>query len=620
MPPLTRQQTFQSALSWWSDSNPPGPTINLHAAAKPLMKLMYHQAALGFVKRNRGVALSRETVEIYLSYVLYGDYRLVRTPSNSSDSWTYVSTSTKLVILEELKTRARSEEDARVLIHSDMVDAILQLLRSSSDNMSSQLRGSSAAILKNVASHSKSTSAAVIEPLEALLRQVDDSELNDIGLVSEFMSEIADSQASAFVERTRGVPLMSETVEIYSSYLSWKYVSISTKIAILEELATRAGSEDDALVLIHSNMVDTILQLLQSVSYYMRSQLIWRSGAILRNVASHTKSSSAAVIEPLMALLRQVSDGDMKDVARMFELLMYIADSPVGAEGVMAANALPYLLDGLGSPSSPVRGAACYLTCKLAGHQSTAAAVIDLNPCKQLVAISRQVLDHVPKWFTSPDHWMRRSACRLLEKLARHKSTAAAVMDLELCESDPDDDLALSTLEALASIANWPTGAEAVVAAKALDHLTKILVSRWAYMREDACWLLAALAQHESTAQAVARAVPRERLAALLRDKDEDVRESAGKALQAVDPGFPRADSDALELSTFITESGKKLSAHISDYDPHNPRNLHNYCGPAGNRKSARVMFTILTIILRVAILYKALSALIRSYDEYLIL
>ncbi|KAJ7494045.1 armadillo-type protein [Mycena latifolia] len=356
--------------------------------------------------------------------------------------------------------RARSEEDALVLIHSDMVDAILQLLRSSSDDMRSQQRGPSAAILKNVASHSKSTSAAVIEPLEALLR---DSELNDIGLVSEFMSEIADSQASAFVERTRGVPLMSETVEIYSSYLSWKYVSISTKIAILEELATRAGSEDDALVLIHSNMVDTILQLPQSVSYYMRSQLIWRSGAILRNVASHSKSSSAAVIEPLMALLR---DGDMKDIALMFELLMYIADSPVGAEGVMAANALPYLLDGLGSPSSPIRGAACYLTCKLAGHQSTAAAVIDLNPCKQLVAISSdspvdndeawsalhalvaiatwldgaeavvaaQVLDHVPKWFTSPDHWMRRSACRLLEKLARHKSTAAAVMDLELCE------------------------------------------------------------------------------------------------------------------------------------------------------------------------------------------
>ncbi|KAJ7494023.1 hypothetical protein FB451DRAFT_1551268, partial [Mycena latifolia] len=69
MPFLTRQRTLESVLSWWSDSNPPGPTINLHAAAKPLMKLMYDRQALAFVKRNRGVTLSRETVEIYWSYV-----------------------------------------------------------------------------------------------------------------------------------------------------------------------------------------------------------------------------------------------------------------------------------------------------------------------------------------------------------------------------------------------------------------------------------------------------------------------------------------------------------------------------------------------------------------------
>jgi hypothetical protein len=67
MPPLTRQDTV---LSWWSDSNPllRGPTINLHAVAKPLMRWMYHRQALELLKRNQGSPLLTETLEIYSSY------------------------------------------------------------------------------------------------------------------------------------------------------------------------------------------------------------------------------------------------------------------------------------------------------------------------------------------------------------------------------------------------------------------------------------------------------------------------------------------------------------------------------------------------------------------------
>ncbi|KAJ7494150.1 armadillo-type protein [Mycena latifolia] len=597
MPPLTRQQTYQSILSCWSDSNPSGATINLHAAAKPLMRLMYHRQALGFVKRNRGVALSRETVEIYLSYVLYGEYRLVRTPSDSSYSWKYVSTATKLVILEELKTRARSEEDAHVLISSNTVNAMIQLLRSSPYDM--HLAWPSVAILRELTWHTKSASAAVIESFVALLRRVRD--MDDDGFVVEILSEITASQASAFVKRHNSVPLTPETVEIYLSYFSgdvpaessarWKYVSTSTKIVILKELAIRATSEEDVLVLIHSNMVDSIFQLLQSASYDMRSHLILPSETILRNVASHSKSTSAAVIEPLVALLQQASDSNVNDVALGFDLLWYITNSLAGAEGVVAAGALLYCLDGLGSLSSSVRCGACRLIKTLVENQSTAAAVIDLNRCKQLVALSRQVaaenyeaecashvlvaiadwpdgaeavvavqvLDHVPKWFTSPRDSIRQSACRLVGNLARHKSTVGTVMDPILCtqlvtvlELSRDVGLIWATLNALGSIAKWPDGAEDVVAAKALNHITKSLESRDYWVRESTCDLLAALARHESTVQAVVHAVPREHLVALsryhppplalnytdngaLRDECGSVQESADKALQALD-------------------------------------------------------------------------------------
>ncbi|KAJ7494188.1 armadillo-type protein [Mycena latifolia] len=419
MPRLTRQRTLESVLSWWSDSNAPGATINLHAAAKPLMKLMYHRQALDFMKRNNAV------------------------------------------------------------------------------------------------------------------------------------------------------PLTPETLEIYLSYLSWKYVSTSTKLTILVELATRAGSKEDVLVLIHSDTIYTIIQLLQSASYDIHSKLIGPSAAILRNVASHSKSTNAAVIELLVALLR---DSDVNDIGFAFELLSNIAlYSLEGAEGVVAANALHYLLDGLGSPSSSVRWGACELTDALARHESTAAAVIELHPCNKLAGLSgatdtreavfasdaliaianwpdgaaavvgAHVLDHVLKWFASPLYGLHRSACRLLEKLAQQKSTAGAVMDPKLCgqlviQLYTDDDLNLAlALDALASIANWPDGAQAVVAAKALDHLTKSLVSRWADMREAACRLLAALMRHESSAQAVARAIPRERLVALLRDEYKYVHDSADNALQALD-------------------------------------------------------------------------------------
>jgi hypothetical protein len=72
MPPLTRQRTLDSILSWWSDSNPPGPTINLHAVAKPLIRFMYHQQVLDFIKGIRGAPLSEDTLQLCWDYLAYG--------------------------------------------------------------------------------------------------------------------------------------------------------------------------------------------------------------------------------------------------------------------------------------------------------------------------------------------------------------------------------------------------------------------------------------------------------------------------------------------------------------------------------------------------------------------
>ncbi|KAJ7491408.1 armadillo-type protein [Mycena galericulata] len=100
-----RPQSRPSIYSWWSDSNPGlhGPTMNIHTAAKPLMRFMYHRQALDFVKRNQGVGLSTETVEIYSVYL----------------SYKHILPSTKAAVLRELYNRAEVESDARAMVESE---------------------------------------------------------------------------------------------------------------------------------------------------------------------------------------------------------------------------------------------------------------------------------------------------------------------------------------------------------------------------------------------------------------------------------------------------------------------------------------------------------------------
>ncbi|KAJ7494185.1 hypothetical protein FB451DRAFT_1551343 [Mycena latifolia] len=232
-----------------------------------------------------------------------------------------------------------------------------------------------------------------------------------------------------------------------------------------------------------------------------------------------------------------VMDTDEYEAGLATEVLIAIATWPDGAEAIVARLVLHHV-DWLASPDSWRRVLACMLLEALARHndeRTGSAALTALTrianwPTGAAAVVAAQVLAHVPKWFASRHYWIRLRAYQLLEELARHKSTAGAVVDLKLCaqlvtilESSTDDRLALPAFHALSSIAIWPNGAEAVMAVK------------WGGVRRSSCDLLATLARHKSTAQAVARAVPRERIVGLSRDPHPDVRESADKALQALD-------------------------------------------------------------------------------------
>ncbi|KAJ6522665.1 hypothetical protein DFH09DRAFT_1097053 [Mycena vulgaris] len=100
MSSLTRQRTLDSVRSWWSDSNPTGPNINLHALAKPLMKLMYHRQALDYITEHDSKPLSRDDMEIYASYL----------------GFKYVSSATKIAVLTALITKAGFQDNAETVV------------------------------------------------------------------------------------------------------------------------------------------------------------------------------------------------------------------------------------------------------------------------------------------------------------------------------------------------------------------------------------------------------------------------------------------------------------------------------------------------------------------------
>ncbi|KAJ7501230.1 G-protein alpha subunit-domain-containing protein [Mycena galericulata] len=115
MPPLSRFDTLPSIHSWWSDSNPPGATISIHAVAKPLMRYLYHRQAREFVRTNQGIALSREAMETFASYLTYR----------------YVAHGTKALVLKDLAARSTSS-DAPVIVNTlrGEHDTFSELLRS----------------------------------------------------------------------------------------------------------------------------------------------------------------------------------------------------------------------------------------------------------------------------------------------------------------------------------------------------------------------------------------------------------------------------------------------------------------------------------------------------------
>ncbi|KAF7340152.1 hypothetical protein MVEN_01933700 [Mycena venus] len=358
-------------------------------------------------------------------------------------------------------------------------------------------------------------------------------------------------QAVEVIRKSRSNPLSTETLEIYSSYFPWNFVSWSTKAAILSELADRTASEVDARAVLDSPIYPYIAQMLRSSDTRTRSA----SCRLLGTLASHD-STALAILESNHCewLVFLMCDKDSGVAWEVMYALAQIANRADGAQAIVETDAkvLDRALELLNSPSRNVRQWTGALLEALVRHEPTTAAILELNPCERLVSLMRdanpgvtrevmcalsliardvqgivepdaKVLNRVLELLNSPSSDVRECACKLVGRLAMHEAIALAILELRPCAQlvlllrDMSLGVVAQAAYALSEIAQWLP--QAILDAKALDHVIALLDSPSTKIQEWTCKLLGNLLWHEWTVLAILDLKPCEQLVSLMHAK-----------------------------------------------------------------------------------------------------
>ncbi|KAJ7479280.1 armadillo-type protein [Mycena latifolia] len=337
MPSLARQPTRESIHSWWSDRNLPGPTINLHAAAKPLMRFMYGRQALAFIKTQRWIPLSKEAMEIYASYLAYGTVLLFK----------YVSPSTKTAILGELERRATSPYDARAVVDSAVLNLVHELLGSPN----AMVRRSTCRLLGKLV---RDPTVATVLGTTSCVDLV--AILRDTNLEVLESAMYALSRITQWPDGAQAV-LTAKILDYFESLLA----SPNTQVRRLA--CTTLGH----------------------LTYHGPTAVVVRRIAIrllLFPLLCHRACGTGSVFD------RRVGrrDRNLGVIASAAEALSLLVHWPDGAQATVDSkflNCVPTLLE---SPGILVQRWTCNIVGELARHSATAMAILAVSPCAKLIS------------------------------------------------------------------------------------------------------------------------------------------------------------------------------------------------------------------------------------------
>ncbi|KAJ7491474.1 armadillo-type protein [Mycena galericulata] len=445
MPPLTRQQTIASIHSWWSDSNPGiwGPTINLHAATKPLMRLMYHRQAIQFIEKSRGTPLSTETVEILSSYLPHTGLCIFFDQGRDSHG---VAAQSSIRRSRRINTPFTWHQLVKIL-----------------ESPSSSIKTEALDLVKRLA-----------VGVRGAVQEVDEDVLH-------WMTQLLGSPSS--ITEAILCDLVRNLARHDSSSVS----------AIWHLLCVRL------VPLLRHEDIDVIGQATLALSEISR----WPNGAeavvkanwsclLIGALANHERSALTVSASGLTELLVPCLHDDYT-IEQALYALEQISRWPYGARAVADAKA-DYFMELLKSRDATIQRQSCELVGIMAGQRSIASDMSESKICVQLVSLLRHRntdvvvsatagLVHIAKWedgapavvaanalhyvrklFISQSDWVRIWACRLLGNLASHTSTGPATLDLYLFPvltsllRHKNVVARTSATFALARLSDWPNG------------------------------------------------------------------------------------------------------------------------------------------------------------------
>ncbi|KAF7369624.1 hypothetical protein MVEN_00293200 [Mycena venus] len=369
-------------------------------------------------------------------------------------------------------------------------------------------------------------------------------------------------QASKYMKQDRDLPLSRENINMYLSWLEYKYVGTATKKKILEYIAKKKLSDADAFevaqtLLLNSDVVQAFLQAVDT-------QLQIYACDVLVNLATNTSSAPVVLqLNPCGRLVSFLRGLNTTLTARALKALEWIADRPDGAQAVVEAGALNLVEELFGCSETEIRTGTCDVLTNLAWEESTSGSVIRANPSRALVSLLRDpdpevgeaaawVLAKIAYWAEGaqvvidarlldlldvvlklPD---QSPTCEVLQSLARHKSTTGFVLSANLCQHIVAllalGHIPLDALPILRSIATSLEGALAVVNAGTLQVLDTLLESENWEVRGAACGLMGDLAFHVLGSQGEWPEAQLRKLVRLLSDNEHGVVATAMRALR----------------------------------------------------------------------------------------
>ncbi|KAJ6591307.1 armadillo-type protein [Mycena vulgaris] len=326
---------------------------------------------------------------------------------------------------------------------------------------------------------------------------------------------------------------------------------------------------------VDAKVLDYAATLLGSQEHWTRRHACFLVGRLAMHASTAPAALELGLCKQLVSL-----DENLEVIRGAAYALREISQWPNGAQAAVDAKVLDYPATLLGSQERLIRRDTCFLVGCDENLEVIKGAVCAFSRVSQWLdgaqaTVDAKVLDYMATLLGSLNAEICQYTCFLMGRLAKHTSTAPAVLELGLCGQlvsllrDKNLEVIKGAAYALCKVSQWPDGAQAAVDAKVLDHVTELLQSQEVWILRFTCELVGHLVSHEFTAPATLAATPWMWLLPCLQSNTDFVRAKAAFALaktsQQPDGVVALADTGILDdLETLNQSSEDRIQAYTS--------------------------------------------------------